>query len=260
MYQFLQLVGILLAIAVLVVVFVLEMVGHLDVIQHKFPSLWVVMHSRPIIFALLIAILAFLQNDFKDALPSYPAPEMRIAAPVPPVIQITNVEPPPVVNVLPPQPKQRAYMAFMEPVVRYETGSQMSIDVRCTTKSEAPAQKVLCQGQFFVLPIANGGLDADSENKAYKQFEATTKPVPEDQRTSVSQGEVAYGTSFGPTLTKELQTAWAGGGYTVLVVGVLYFRDDVGPHRNNFCTWLQPPFENMPRVWHVCQGHSGIAY
>lgn len=217
MYQFLQLVGVLLAVAALIVIFVLEMIGHLDLIQHRFPSLWVVMHSRPTIFALLVAILIFLQRDFKDALPLYPAPVVKIAAPAPPVVQ--TVERPPIVNVLPPEAKQRAYMAFLEPDLKYQLGSQISVNIRCSTKSEVPARNVSCEGQFFVVPLVKGGVEAKSEDDSYKTFETNTKPSPEGQRPSVDQGELAFGTSFGPILTQELKTKLEGGGYTFLVTG-----------------------------------------
>jgi hypothetical protein len=258
MTQFIQLVGTLLALAILIAIFVLEMVGHLDVIEKKFPSLWVIMHSRPIIFALLISIIVFLQRDFKDALPSYPPPIVKLTAPAPPVIQITTIEPPPIVNVLPVEPKQKAYMDFGEPTVKYEIGSQISVNIRCTTNSEVPAQKVSCNGQFFVLALTNGDLRAEDEDNQYKQFEANMKPAPEDQRPTISKGNVAFGTSFGPILTEELKTRLDGGGYTFLVAGALFFKDDLGTHRINTCSWIQPPLGNPPRVWHICRGHNGI--
>lgn len=260
MNQFLQLIGLLITVALLVVVFVLEMAGHLDVIQQKFPELWVVMHSRPIMFFLLVAILAFLQRDFRDALPQYPAPVVKIAAPFPPVIQTTTIQPQPIVNVLPSVSKSRAYMSFLEPEVKYELGSPVSVNIRCATKSETPARNVSCEGQFFVVPIVNGTVDAKIEGDSYKAFEGNTKPLPENQRPSVEQGESAFGTSFGPVLTKELQTTLDGGGYTFLVAGALFFKDDAGQHRSDFCVWLQPPLSDKPRIWHVCHSHTGIVY
>jgi hypothetical protein len=183
--------------------------------------------------------------------------EIVIRPPAAPVIQITRE---PIITAST-EPKQRAYMVFVEPEVKYQVGSPLATGIKCMTTSDVPAQRVSCSGKAFVLPVRGGEVSQDDENSMWKQFEKTLTPLPESERPTVNKGENLNGPiEFPGLLTEEQHTQLESGNFTLLVTGALSYKDDAGTHRINLCRWAQPPLSTTPRIWHYCKGHEGIEY
>jgi hypothetical protein len=167
---------------------------------------------------------------------------------------------PPVVNIAPSMPKQRAYMIFREPMLNPQIGSPINVNIQCDTISDIPAQKVWCNGRSAFVAVKNGLLDKADQDKAFAEFVEEMPPRRDEERTTIARGQFPWHTWFGPILTKELDAPLEDGSSTLMVMGMLFFKDEAGPHKSQLCRWLQPPFSKQPRVWHICSGHDGIMY
>jgi hypothetical protein len=152
-------------------------------------------------------------------------------------------------------------MSFGEPQLKREIGSNLSVDFKCVTKTEVPARKVSCNGQFSVIPLEGRSEPSEEqEDNAYQVFEKQMRPWPEKERPTVGQGEIFSGISSGPIFTKEMETQLEDGAVTVLLTGAMFFSDDAGPHKVELCRWLQSPVGKGNGTWHVCHKHEGIIY
>jgi hypothetical protein len=84
--QLLTLAAASLLIVVAVIMFLLDMIGRAEIVEMRWPKVWGIITSRPLILLFLVASLALLDRDFKDAMAIAPAPVVRMATPPAPVL------------------------------------------------------------------------------------------------------------------------------------------------------------------------------
>lgn len=181
-----------------------------------------------------------------------------------------NTEQPPQINVQPPQVnvpppiivpnnKQHVYMSFLEPEVKHDMNSQLRVFLVCINKSLIPAQNVFCATAFLARSGASG-YSKDEQDKAYGDFIKHFRPAPRDQRHTIGIGEFARTFSEGgPVLTQDIEDKMENTNSSMLVLGVLFFKDDFGEHEMEYCRWSNAPLKVNP-AWQLCVGHDGIIH
>lgn len=68
-------------ILIAAIMWVLDMVGRAETIQKRWPRVWNAATSLPLILLLLVVSVFLLDRDFKDAMATAPAPQMKIPTP-----------------------------------------------------------------------------------------------------------------------------------------------------------------------------------
>ena len=183
----------------------------------------------------------------------------------PPKVQV-NVPPASVIVQPPPSGKQRAYVMIEEPRISALLNQPLSVSTYCRNKTSTnvPAREVFCGSRFaVVVPDDNGGVSVETQEKQYKDFELSLKPIMHKpgQGPTIFPPEAQWGSAQGSILTDEFLAALNSGKVLVLSMGLPLYRDDFGTHRTESCMWLQPPVDNpQQRIWHQCHVHTGIKY
>jgi len=240
---------------------VMEAIDKIDSLRDKAPWLVKLIERRESLNVLLaVCVFLLLGNGYELVMKEIPEvpppPSVKFITPPPPlVVQPTET---PVVKVITPQPKQRAYISFLEPVVTFTVGSPLSVKFGCQTTSDVPAQKVSCNAQSFIVPVSNGDVSVEDERKIYTEFEAASRPNPEPERPTVAKGQVTNGMIPSAIVTTDEETLLNGPKFALLITGSLFYEDDFGSHRIDMCRWVQPPLSAEPKVWHYCLVHEGI--
>jgi hypothetical protein len=51
------------------------------------------------------------------------------------------------------------------------------------------------------------------------------------------------------------------GNRVIMVGGAIFYSDEAGAHKKEFCKWAQPPFDPANLTWHFCEiGHNREVY
>jgi hypothetical protein len=158
--------------------------------------------------------------------------------------------------------KRRAYVRIEPPTVRNQIGSPLRVGIACHTLPGVPALQAGCWLKFGTRTLVNGKLPDATANELYRLFEAEIEPDIK-RRTgklpSIEPDKAILGFSNGPIFDEKLQKALEGDD-VILIVVLLIFSDEAGPHRTEGCFWLEPPLSNPEHMWHVCGVHNGIRF
>lgn len=184
-----------------------------------------------------------------------------------------NTEQPPKVELqipsmqIPSPPRQRAIIAavrntegdailFFKDPQHPDQGWLMN--VWCKNIGPIVAKNVSCRFYEKAIAAEHGIPKRDvliKEWTAYKHS-PVSRQIPGDD---LSPNDARFGTT--PLGTSEIPPALNSGELVIFVAGAMWYGDDAGGHKKEFCAWAQPPFSFPHAVWHSCEiGHNREVY
>lgn len=175
-----------------------------------------------------------------------------------------NTEQPPTVNVnVPPSPppsKQRAIMtlAFTSPddgikIIHDPQYPQAGwlVNVSCKNVGTVLARRVACAEYAKRIP-AKGGIPTNETLQEYwKEYSTTLAASQFPQFVDLDPGRNAWG-SVGLQML-EVDPELNSGSKVIMVAVTMFYSDDAGPHKKEYCLWAQPPFNPSNPTWHFCE-------
>lgn len=90
----LGLIGTALLLVFLAILEIIDWVGRLDFIEHRWPRAWKILSNRLARLTLLLICFVYLARDFRSEIPTSPSAVFNIAAPPAPAIQLPAKKPP----------------------------------------------------------------------------------------------------------------------------------------------------------------------
>jgi hypothetical protein len=188
----------------------------------------------------------------------------------PPQLQVNM--PPAVVNI----PSQMAYMAVTGLGVvatEYKVGGRWAVSGACKNISPSIiAENTACVRGVRVVDTALNSLKQPVvseavQEKTWKQFQRDISST-EISRRSYGPGESYFGTVFSPIVDDKGDKEFRNGSKTILFLAEYSWKDGVGTHTNEVCTWLQVYPEmftgpgtiagNAIITWNGCKNHNGL--
>ncbi len=169
----------------------------------------------------------------------------------------------------PPQPKRRAIVTLsrntMDDGIQITRDSQYSqlgwlVNVSCkNTGTIVIAKRVACAEYAQRIP-ANGGIPGKSTLREYwNEFSKKLVSAHPPQYVDLDPGKNTWG-SVGLNML-EVDPSLNSGSKVIMVAGAIFYSDEAGPHKKEFCEWAQPPFNPSNPTWHFCEiGHNKEIY
>jgi hypothetical protein len=177
--------------------------------------------------------------------------------------QSTANSPSVTVNV-PPAPKQRAVMALSRNTA--DDGIQIVhdpqypqfgwlVNVSCkNTGATITAKKVACAEYAERIRAEAGIPNKKTLQEHWGEFSkklGTARP----QYVDLDPGRNSWGSVSLNML--DVDPDLNSGNKVIMVAGAIFYRDDAGAHKKEFCEWAQPPFNPANPTWHFCEiGHN----
>lgn len=180
--------------------------------------------------------------------------------------QVQVYVPPSVVNL----PPQMAYMASTHiGLIDYRIGNRIAVSSECKNLSQSiPAEDAACGlVGTYVVDVAWNEMKqpivaVTVQDKIYSLFEKT---VPKQlklvlTRTTYGPGESKVSTGYSEeVLDQPLDDAFKSNKKTILFVAEYDWRDGLGRHINQLCTWLVPEGGPIQKgTWGSCKHHNGL--
>ncbi len=224
-----------------------------------------------VVGCLLVSFFLVWRDQYREAL-RVPSLEQQIAAlrDKPPQIQVTV--PTPVVNI----PPEMAYMSSADigiVVPYYRIGGILVVSATCQNISPSiVAENASCVRQIRVVDTKLNALNQPIvtqavQDKTYRQFQIDVTSI-EIDRKSYGPGEKAFASVMSPIVDESLDQAFRRGSKTVLFLGAYSWKDGLGEHTNEICTWLQnypgmfsgpgQMASNATITWNNCSKHNGL--
>src|SRR5713226_223792 len=226
--------------------------GRADVLREKHPRVWTMVNSRPARLVFLVAALAFLAKDFRDAVAVAPPPTVKIPAPIAPSIRETA---------RPPATARHNLTGFLQPsdIVPNAQGKiiapnlPLSFNLFFTNKGTEPIQEV---HTYWELAVTEGIPSEDDEQKivlkkfrgdaqkSYREAIAKGKRGPE-----LGVGDQAWGTVTLRPLQEQEASGLLNGTNRLYLYGWAIWTDAEGfSGKREVCEWLQAPPTKELRV------------
>jgi hypothetical protein len=163
--------------------------------------------------------------------------------------------------------KQNAYVSIDKievGLLHNRTTLGMNIYVKNTTTSLAKNEI----GIFQILAIPTTQAEKVEDKypskvtleKSWEDFEKSRSLWEKMQTITLGPGEGAWGTGSIENVDDQLWRQFRHGEEVVLIMHVVLFTDDAGPHEIDSCRWIQPPFTFEHQTWRFCSVHNGIKY
>jgi hypothetical protein len=167
--------------------------------------------------------------------------------------------PPPVVNVNPPQAKQRTSMEVQfEGPAENSSNHHLVVNVKCVDTGPSTATDTDCQGQAFLYQGTYSSITSKSEEQYFQQFLRAHKERSSGVVIGLNQWQWLT-TDLGP-LDEQLVNDLRVGKKIIFVMGRYKFADEAGTYRFDFCEWLQPPANPANPAWHLCSVRNEPAH
>lgn len=186
--------------------------------------------------------------------------------------QIQVNMPPPVINI----PAQMAYMSVADLGVvptEYKIGGRWAINAACKNfSSSVIAENTSCVRGVRVVDTTLNSLKQPLvseavQEKTWKQFQKDASSL-ETWRRNYGPGESYYNTVYSPIVDDKGDREFRSGSKTILFLSEYSWRDGVGTHVNEVCTWLQiyPGMFTAPGTiasnaiftWNGCKNHNSL--
>jgi hypothetical protein len=170
---------------------------------------------------------------------------------------------------VPPPPKQRATMTLSRntgddgiQIIHDPQYPQYGwlVNVSCkNTGTIVTAKKVACAEYTERIP-ANGGIPAKlTLQQHWNEFSKKLGAAHHPQYVDLDPGKNTWG-SVGLHML-EVDPDLNSGNKVIMVAGAIFYSDEAGPHKKEFCEWAQPPFNPANPTWHFCEiGHNHEVY
>lgn len=183
-------------------------------------------------------------------------------------IEANTKQPPQVTVNMPITPKQRALVALANTnstdgvEIKSDNQAPHNLFVRHSCKNIGPAviaKNVACAGLVWKIP-AEDGIPTDQTLRQYwREFSTALAKEPRHNGVDLAPGNGVWGSSdLGMT---QIEPEFVKGEKVILVTGAIFYGDDVGSHKKEFCLWAQRPVPAPYPVWHSCNiGHNREVY
>ncbi len=156
----------------------------------------------------------------------------------------------------------RAYMEIEQPRIIFELGKPISDDVFCRNKTpiNLPAQNVSCVSRMCVIETHGHPPTRLQEEEKFKDFEASLSPaLTVDAGPTLFPPEAIHGGNSLYVMNDRIQKFFADGELTLLVNALMSYRDDMGRHQEESCSWFKPTADSPDGgSWHSCEVHNGF--
>ena len=185
------------------------------------------------------------------------------------VIQKNTEQPPKVEVNIPPSsvPKQRAIMALAKKtdadgIVIFQDPQRSDgwlINAGCKNVGTVTAKRVRCSGDAKLIP-ASGGMT--TKEILRENWNEIIKKLPSEKSSSFVDLEpnmVTWGTLSLEILAPNPDLN--SGSKIIMVGGLMFYSDEAGSHKKEFCRLAQPPFNPSNTIWQYCGiGHNTEIY
>lgn len=156
-------------------------------------------------------------------------------------------------------------LAYIGPYFSPATG--FATEMRCVNDSDFPANNELCRfSESVALVDQHGNVSQEDQDKIWANLESSLRTIPpkagpktlEPHSTSVADavGRIP--------IPQDLFQNLFEGKSTPVYAGVIFWSDDGGTHRKEFCKWLIPPASPYTRLSELrtrdCYEHNGLVY
>lgn len=127
------------------------------------------------------------------------------------------------------------------PIIGYK------MQLSCTNDSDFPANDAGCIAQVHVVKLKNGSVPEEEQEAAFDHFSNTLRTEPQRTVPKTFEPHHSYlGTDFdtrpaieGGIDPKNLPNDLMRWKDTILYTGVIFWSDDGGTHRKEFCSWIR---------------------
>jgi hypothetical protein len=183
-------------------------------------------------------------------------------------IQKQTEQPPKVEVNIPPAPKQRAIVALSGKtsdegmlIARSPERPELGWGVNVFCKNigtGVTAKKVACQPYSGLIPAHRGIPDRKTLLEGWREISKRIAAA-HPQYVDLAPGETSWGTDLLHMV--EVDPALNSGDKVILTGGAIFYSDEAGSHKTEFCRWAQAPFNPDRTVWHFCEtGHNREIY
>jgi hypothetical protein len=169
---------------------------------------------------------------------------------------------------MPPVPKQRALIALAGDnmadgvIIQRDNNPPHTLFVKHSCKnigSSVIAKNVGCIGTVWKIPAQEGIPTDQTLRESWSEFSRLLAKSQHRNGVDLPPGAGIWNTSdLGMT---EIEPEFVRGNKVILLTGSIFYGDDVGSHKKEFCMWAQRPVSAPYPVWHSCEvGHNKEVY
>ncbi|HXM98876.1 MAG TPA: hypothetical protein VN982_10405 [Candidatus Dormibacteraeota bacterium] len=141
-------------------------------------------------------------------------------------------------------------------------GPPAVLQAQCENDSDYVANDELCLIGWYEAPIVNGKVPVDEQEEYFKDMLEQFKKADLDSKTLEPRKQRLLHAKL--EITPGMWHDFQHQERTILAAGLIFWSDEAGPHRKEFCKWLAPPdleqLQTNYRQYPLCKSHNKILY